>query len=88
MPSQHQWLMPTGQLKPGRVRVAVDLFVRAAHPAVDELERVVERSFAQRYTRFVCVIRPLVHRSRQGLYVSYRALPNGRSRIHWLIYRH
>jgi hypothetical protein len=40
-----------------------------------------------RYTRFVCVVRPRIHRPRQGLYVLYRALPAGRWRIHWLSYR-
>jgi len=40
-----------------------------------------------RYTRFICVVRPLHHRARQGLYVSYRALANGLSEVHWLAYR-
>jgi hypothetical protein len=39
------------------------------------------------YARFVCVVRPLHHRPRQGLYVSYRALANGRAEVHWLVYR-
>lgn len=41
----------------------------------------------RRHSRFVCVVRPPGHRPRAGLYVSYRALPNGRFRIHWLAYR-
>jgi hypothetical protein len=41
----------------------------------------------RRYTRFFCVVRPPEHRLRAGLYVSYRALPHGRFRIHWLAYR-
>jgi hypothetical protein len=40
-----------------------------------------------RYTRFLCVVRPLHHRPRQGLYLSYRALANGRSVVHWLTFR-
>ena len=47
-----------------------------------------KRYTGRRYTRFVCVVRPLRHRPRQGLYVNYRALPKGRFRIHWLAYRH
>ena len=40
-----------------------------------------------RYTRFVCVVRPKSHRAGEGLYVSYRALRNGRFKIRWLAYR-
>jgi hypothetical protein len=40
-----------------------------------------------RYTRFLCVVRPLHHRPGQGLYLSYRALANGRSVVHWLTFR-
>jgi hypothetical protein len=40
-----------------------------------------------RYARFICVVRPLHHRPRQGLYVSYRVLANGRPEVHWLGYR-
>lgn len=47
-----------------------------------------KRYAGRRYTRFVCVVRPLRHRPRQGLYVSYQALTNGRFKIHWLVYRH
>jgi hypothetical protein len=39
------------------------------------------------YARFVCVVRPLHHWPRQGLYLSYRALTHGRSEVHWLAYR-
>jgi hypothetical protein len=45
------------------------------------------RYAGKRYVRFVCVVRPHIHRSRQGLYVSYRALSHGRFRIRWLVYR-
>ena len=41
----------------------------------------------RRYTRFVCVVRPGVHRPGAGLYVSYRALPHGRFRVHWLAFK-
>src|SRR5205823_7038688 len=40
-----------------------------------------------RYTRFVCVVRPLRHRPHQGLYVGYSVRPNGRFTIHWLGYK-
>jgi hypothetical protein len=46
-----------------------------------------KRYAGRRYTRFVCVVRPLLHRRHKGLYVNYRALPKGRFRIHWLAYR-
>jgi len=45
------------------------------------------RPAPNRYSRFVCVVRPHVHAARQGLYVSYRALPRGRFRIRLLAYR-
>jgi len=40
-----------------------------------------------RFGRFLCVVRPYHHRPRQGLYVTYRALPDGRAIVHWLAYR-
>jgi hypothetical protein len=40
-----------------------------------------------RYSRFVCVVRPSRHTPRQGLYVSYRALPRGLFRLRWLTFR-
>ncbi len=46
-----------------------------------------KRRAGARYTRFVCVVRPHVHSARQGLYVSYRALPKGRFTIGWLVFR-
>lgn len=39
------------------------------------------------YSRFLCVVRPLDHRPGAGLYVSYRALANGRCDCQWLSYR-
>lgn len=45
------------------------------------------RRAGNRYTRFVCVVRPHAHTPRQGLYLSYRALPAGRFTVRWLVYR-
>jgi hypothetical protein len=45
------------------------------------------RRAGNRYARFVCVVRPHVHRGRQGLYVSYRALPKNRFELRFLAYR-
>jgi len=47
-----------------------------------------KRYTGRRYARFVCVIRPQIHRRHEGLYVAYRALRNGRFRMHWLTYKH
>jgi hypothetical protein len=46
-----------------------------------------KRTASNRYSRFVCVVRPHVHTRGQGLYVSYRASARGRFRIRWLLYR-
>jgi hypothetical protein len=45
------------------------------------------RRAGNRYSRFVCVVRPHVHRSRQGLYLSYRVLWKGRFKLRFLTYR-
>jgi hypothetical protein len=45
------------------------------------------RQSGGRYARFNCVVRPLHHRPRQGLYISYRVLASGRSEVHWIAYR-
>lgn len=45
------------------------------------------RRLGARFSRFVCVVRPYHHDARQGLYVTYRALPEGRAIVHWLAYR-
>jgi len=45
------------------------------------------RRAGNRYSSFLCLVRPHVHKARQGLYLSYRALPGGRFRIQWLAYR-
>ena len=39
------------------------------------------------YARFTCVVRPHLHRKRQGLYVSYRTRPHGRFTISWIVFR-
>ncbi len=44
------------------------------------------RRAGSRYSRFVCVVRPHVHTTRQGLYLNYRALPRMRFKIRWLTY--
>jgi hypothetical protein len=47
-----------------------------------------KRYTGRHYARFVCVIRPAIHRPHKGLYISYRALRHGRFRMHWLAYKH
>jgi hypothetical protein len=39
-----------------------------------------------RYLRFVCVVRPHDHHGREGLWLRYRALAGGRSRVRVLAY--
>jgi hypothetical protein len=41
----------------------------------------------RRFERFVCVVRPSVHKPKQGLYVGYRARAHGRFAIRVLLYR-
>jgi len=41
-----------------------------------------------RYSRFVCVVRPHAHRGHEGLWLSYRALSNGRCKVRFLAYHH
>ena len=61
------------------------------HLLLDNTEAVChgrgKRRAGNRYSRFVCVVRPHNHTRRQGLYVSYRARLNGGFRIRWLRYR-
>jgi hypothetical protein len=45
------------------------------------------RSPGNRYPRFVCVVRPHVHRRHQGLLLGYRALTKGRCQIRILAFR-
>lgn len=44
------------------------------------------RLSGRRYHRYVCAIRPWPHKGQRQFYVSYRALPAGRFRAHWLRY--
>jgi hypothetical protein len=61
------------------------------HLLADNTESVCygrgKRRARNRYSRFVCVVRPNLHASRQGLLVGYRALSRGRFTIRWLAYR-
>jgi len=57
---------------------------RRTHLLADNTEAVCSgRGMAQagRHRRFLCVVRPHVHRQREGLWLRYRALANGRFRI-------
>jgi hypothetical protein len=38
------------------------------------------------FGRFLCVVRPHVHRGREGLWLSYRALSKGRFKVRFLAY--
>jgi hypothetical protein len=44
------------------------------------------RHLGNRYSRFVCVVRPHAQRGREGLWLSYRALPRGRWSVRFLAY--
>ena len=41
----------------------------------------------RRYARFTCVVRPHLHRKRQGLYVSYQTRLGGAFTISWIVFR-
>jgi hypothetical protein len=60
------------------------------HLVADNTEGVCRgrgrRHAGDRYTRFVCVVRPDAHRWREGLWLSYRALPRGRCHVRFLAY--
>jgi hypothetical protein len=64
---------------------------RRTHLVVDNTEAVCHgrrgRRAGNRYSRFVCVVRPHVHHGRQGLWLRYRVLSKGRSNIRFLAYR-
>lgn len=45
-----------------------------------------KRRRGNRYHRFVCVVRPHVHRGRQGVWVSYRAFARKHYRVRFLAY--
>ena len=74
----HTWRMP-------------GLVNARTHLLTDNTEAVCHglggRRAGNSYARFVCVVRPHVHRGRQGLYVSYRALPKNRFELRFLAYR-
>ena len=61
------------------------------HLLADNTEAVCHgrgtRHAGNRYEHFVCVVRPHVHRGRQGLYVSYRVLSRGRFTMRLIAYR-
>jgi hypothetical protein len=60
------------------------------HLLADNTEAVCSgrgRRSARRYGRFLCVVRPHVHRGRQGLWLRYRALPHGRCRVAVVAFR-
>jgi hypothetical protein len=60
------------------------------HLLADNTEAVCAgrgRPRAQRYRRFLCVVRPHVHKGRQGLWLRYGALPNGRFRVAVVAFR-
>jgi hypothetical protein len=74
----HTWRMP-------------GLVNARTHLITDNTETICHglggRRAGNRYARFVCVVRPHVHRGRQGLYVSYRVLPKNRFELRFLAYR-
>jgi hypothetical protein len=61
------------------------------HLVADNTEAVChgrgKRRTGDRYARFVCVVRPHVHRKHEGLWLKYRALSNGRCSVSVLAYR-
>jgi hypothetical protein len=60
------------------------------HLLADNTEAVCSgrgKSRRKRFQRFVCVLRPHVHRGRQGLWLRYRALAKGRCRIAVVAFR-
>jgi hypothetical protein len=61
------------------------------HLVTDNTEAVCRgrgtRHAGRRYARFVCVVRPHAHRGREGLWLGYRALSNGRYTVRVLAYR-
>jgi hypothetical protein len=62
------------------------------HLLADNTEAVChprgKRHAGLRYARFVCVVRPHVHPGREGLWLRYHALSNGRCQVRVLAYRH
>ena len=63
---------------------------RRTHLLADNTEAVCSgrgASRGKRFRRFVCVVRPHVHHGRQGLWLRYRALANGRCRATVVAFR-
>jgi hypothetical protein len=64
---------------------------RHTHLLADNTEAVCSgrgRSKGKRFPRFLCVVRPHVHHRRQGLWLRYSALLNGRCRATVVAFRH
>jgi hypothetical protein len=63
---------------------------RRTHLVADNTEAICRgrgtRYVGHRYSRFLCVVRPHTHRGREGLWLSYRALPSGRCKVRFLAY--
>ena len=61
------------------------------HLITDNTEAVCRgrgtRRAGYRYQRYVCVVRPHVHRGREGLWLKYCALSRGRFKVRVLAYR-
>jgi hypothetical protein len=70
-----------------RIRFLIDRRTGLLKNNVQAVCRGRGKRHANGYRRFVCVVRPIHHRRHEGLYVSYRILPSGRCRIHWLALR-
>jgi hypothetical protein len=60
------------------------------HLLTDNTEAVCRgrgrRHLGNRYSRFVCVVRRHAHRGREGLWLTYRALPRGHCSVRFLAY--
>jgi hypothetical protein len=64
---------------------------RKTHLITDNTEAVCrgrgKRRTGDRYQRYVCVVRPHVHRGRQGLWLKYHALARGHFKVRVVGYR-
>jgi hypothetical protein len=77
----HSW---KASRMPGLIDPATHLFVNNTNAVCHGRGKAHS---GRRYTRFVCTVQPPRHRPHAGLYVSYRALPHGRFRVHWIAFR-
>jgi hypothetical protein len=74
--------------KPRRLHGLVDYQTHLLRDGTEAICRGSGHPYAgDRYSRFVCIVRPSAHVARQSLYVAYRARPHGRFTIRWLSYR-